>query len=151
MHLVNGMNHVAVMTEDLDRFIDFYTEVFDLEVLFTETTPAFRHAILQTGPTSWLHPAEVSGSPPAAALPTMFDRGHLDHLALTASSDEAFATLRDRLVARGACSGVVEDLGAFHNLWFEDPDGMQVEVALIVDPALGEFHEPRPMVESASA
>jgi catechol 2,3-dioxygenase-like lactoylglutathione lyase family enzyme len=81
MTLVTGMNHVAVVTEDLDRFVEFYTSVFDLDVVFRETTPAFRHAILRTGPDSWLHPAEVHGNPHGAAVPRMFDRGHLDHLA----------------------------------------------------------------------
>ena len=91
MDLLAGVNHVAVLTADLDRFVEFYTDVFDLEVVFAETTPAFRHAIVRTGPTSWLHPAEVAGNDHAAASPTMFDRGHLDHLALTAASPETFA------------------------------------------------------------
>src|SRR5690606_1718627 len=62
MPLVAGVNHVAVLTDDLDRFVEFYTGTFDLEVVFEETTPAFRHAILRAGETSWLHPAEVTGN-----------------------------------------------------------------------------------------
>ncbi|HET9667323.1 MAG TPA: VOC family protein, partial [Desertimonas sp.] len=86
MQLLDGINHVAVLTDDLRRFIDFYRSVFEVDVLFEEATPAFRHAILRTGPRSWLHPVEVSGNPHGAALPRMFDRGHLDHVALTAES-----------------------------------------------------------------
>jgi hypothetical protein len=56
-----------------------------------------------------------------------------------------FDWIRVRLVERGASSGAVEDLGAFHALWFEDPDGMKGEVCLIVDSALREFHAPRPV------
>jgi len=145
MTLLSGINHVAVMTDDLDRFVDFYTGVFGLEVVFEETTPAFRHAILRTGPDSWLHPAQVTGNAHGAALPAMFERGHLDHLALTAASPEAFADLRQRLVERGADAGEVEDLGAFHAVWFEDPDGMRVELTVIVDPELRGIHEPRPL------
>jgi len=148
--LVAGVNHVAVMTDDLDRFVDFYTGVFALEVVFREDTPAFRHAILRTGPHSWLHPAEVAGNPHGEALPAMFQRGHLDHLALTAASPEAFASLRDRLLARDACDGSVEDLGAFHSLWFEDPDGMRGELTVIVDPELRGIHEPRPLAVLAA-
>jgi catechol 2,3-dioxygenase-like lactoylglutathione lyase family enzyme len=144
MTLLSGVNHVAVLTDDLDRFVDFYTSVFELDVVFTETAPAFRHAILRTGPTSWLHPAEVSGNPHGAAVPAMFERGHLDHLAVAAASDEAFEVLRRRLMARGACDGSVDDLGAFRSLWFEDPDGMRIELTVIVDPGLGGIHEPRP-------
>jgi catechol 2,3-dioxygenase-like lactoylglutathione lyase family enzyme len=150
MTLLAGLNHVAVMTDDLDRFVDFYTDVFAVEVVFEEVTPAFRHAVLRTGPDSWLHPAQVTGNVHGAGLPAMFQRGHLDHIALTASSPQAFADLRRRLVERGATSGEIEDLGAFHALWFHDPDGMRVELTMIVDPELRGIHEPRPLADAPS-
>ncbi|WP_116997085.1 VOC family protein [Desertimonas flava] len=143
--MISGVNHIAVLTEDLDRFVAFYREVFELEVVFEEATPAFRHAILRTGPHSWLHPAELVGNPHAAAIPDMFARGHLDHLALTAADGERFAQARRRLVERGATDGAVEDLGAFHAVWFTDPDGMRVELVHIVDPTLAGIHAPRPL------
>jgi catechol 2,3-dioxygenase-like lactoylglutathione lyase family enzyme len=143
--LVAGLNHVAVMTDDLDRFCDFYTGVFDLDVVFRESTPQFRHAILRTGESSWLHPVEIAGNRHGSARPEMFDRGHLDHLSLTAASPDAFDVLRGRLVDRGACDGTVDDLGAFHSVWFQDPDGMRGELAVIVDTRLHGIHEPRPL------
>jgi catechol 2,3-dioxygenase-like lactoylglutathione lyase family enzyme len=145
MSLVSGINHVAMLTCDLDRFVAFYREVFGLPVLFTETTPAFRHAILRAGPSSWLHPVAVSGNAHAAALPSMFERGHLDHIALSAASAEAFEVIRVRLLARQATTGIIEDLGAFRALWFSDPDGMRGELSLIVDPELRTFHAPQPV------
>jgi catechol 2,3-dioxygenase-like lactoylglutathione lyase family enzyme len=148
MTLLHGVNHVAVLTTDLDRYVDFYTEVFGVEVVFREETPAFRHAILRVGADSWLHPAEVPDSAHGDALPKMFDRGHLDHLAVTAASEDAFETLRTHLVERGASDGTVEDLGAFHSLWFEDPDGMHGEVVVIVDRELRGIHEPRPLARA---
>lgn len=147
MSLVSGINHVAVLTTDLDRFISFYSGVFGVELLFEETTPAFRHAILRAGASSWLHPAEIVGNAHGTALPEMFARGHLDHLALTAPTREAFDSIRERLLRAHATSGVVEDLGAFHALWFTDPDGMRGEVTLIVDPALKAFHAPTPIAD----
>ena len=145
MQLVRGINHIAVLTDDLDRFVAFYESVFDLETVFAEDTPAFRHAILRTGPDSWLHPAQITGGEHGAGLPDMFRRGHLDHLALSADSPEAFLELRVRLVARGASDGAVEDLGAFHAVWFEDPDGMRGELTVILDPELQGIHAPRPL------
>jgi catechol 2,3-dioxygenase-like lactoylglutathione lyase family enzyme len=145
MDLLAGINHVAVVTEDLDRFVDFYTEVFELDVVFEETTPAFRHAILRTGESSWLHPAEIAGNAHGRALPVMFGRGHLDHVGLTARSIEAFTRVRERLVARGASDGTIDDLGAFHSVWFEDPDGMGGELVVVVDASLRGIHEPRPL------
>jgi len=145
MDLLSGINHIAVLTADLDRFVDFYTAVFDAEVVFTEATPAFRHAIVRTGPASWLHPAELAGNEHATASPATFDRGHLDHVALAAATPASFAAIRERLVARGATDGAVEDLGAFHSVWFTDPDGMRGELVLIVDERLQGIHAPQPL------
>jgi catechol 2,3-dioxygenase-like lactoylglutathione lyase family enzyme len=47
--LIRGLNHIAVMTEDLNRFAAFYAQVFEAETLFREDAPAFRHAILRAG------------------------------------------------------------------------------------------------------
>ena len=142
MSLLNGINHVAVLTADLDRFIGFYSGVLGLEVIFREQAPAFAHAILRSGEQSWLHPVEVPGNTHGAAVDKMFDRGHIDHIALSASSPQAFEALRRRLVEHAASDGIVDDLGAFHALWFRDPDGMRGEICLIVDPALRGFHAP---------
>jgi catechol 2,3-dioxygenase-like lactoylglutathione lyase family enzyme len=145
MDLLAGVNHVAVLTADLDRFVEFYTDVFGIEIVFEETTPAFRHAIVRTGPASWLHPVEVAGNENAQASTAMFERGHLDHVALTARSPDAFERIRARLVERGATDGRIDDLGAFHSVWFEDPDGMRGEIVVIVDEELRGIHEPRPL------
>jgi catechol 2,3-dioxygenase-like lactoylglutathione lyase family enzyme len=143
MSLLAGLNHVAILTADLDRFVDFYTRVFDLKVVFNEETPAFRHAILRISGQSWLHPAEVKGNPHGAAVPRLFDRGHLDHIALAAAGPMDFERLRRRLVRKGASNGEVEDLGAFRAMWFKDPDGMRGELVLVMDTALRGIHEPR--------
>jgi catechol 2,3-dioxygenase-like lactoylglutathione lyase family enzyme len=145
MPLLSGLNHVAILTQDLDRFIAFYKRVFELEVVFMQTLPGLRHAIVRIGPQSWLHPAEIPGNAHAAAVPAMFKRGHLDHIALTAASPGTFARISKALVECHASDGIVEDLGAFRTLWFQDPDGMRGEVALIVDPTLCGIHEPRPL------
>jgi catechol 2,3-dioxygenase-like lactoylglutathione lyase family enzyme len=147
--VITALNHVAIVTADLARFIDFYTRMFGLEVVFEETTPAFRHAILRISADSWLHPAEVPDNGFAQAVPAMFQRGHLDHISLTAPTRYAFDTVRDRLVQAKASDGRVDDLGAFHAIWFEDPDGMRGEVALVVDPTLSSIHEPRPLAPAS--
>jgi catechol 2,3-dioxygenase-like lactoylglutathione lyase family enzyme len=141
-----GLNHVAIITADLDRFVAFYTRVFEMEEVFREETPGLRHAILRIADgSSWLHPAEIPGNEHAAAIPQMFSRGHLDHIALTAQSRESFEELRSRLVTNGASDGNVEDLGAFHSLWFRDPDGMRGELTLLVRRTLEGIHAPRPL------
>ena len=144
MQAVTGLNHVAVMTGDLERFIAFYTDAFGFEVVFKESVPGMKHAVLRIGAESWLHPVEIPGSQQANGDSAMFQRGHLDHLALTAASGEAFEQIRRRLIVAGATDGSVDDLGAYHALWFSDPDGMRGELVLIVDSSLRGIHAPRP-------
>ena len=140
---------MAVLTDDLDRFVAFYRDVFDVDVVFSEDSPAFRHAILRAGP-DLVDPSRRgrSAANTGPTPPTMFDRGHLDHVAIGAASPAAFDELLPRLVTRGASDGTVEDLGAFHSLWFRDPDGMQAELTLVVDDTLAGIHAPRPMPSS---
>jgi catechol 2,3-dioxygenase-like lactoylglutathione lyase family enzyme len=78
----------------------------------------------------------------------MLDRGHLDHLALTVADDESFRRVIANLVARGASTGDIDDLGAVHSVWFTDPDGMRGEIVLVLDALLVGMHEPRPLVAS---
>jgi catechol 2,3-dioxygenase-like lactoylglutathione lyase family enzyme len=150
MSEASGINHVAVLTQDLARFVAFYTEVFELEIVFEESTPV-RHAILRTGEQSWLHPVEFAGNPHASAVPAMFERGHLDHLGLTAASRAAFERVRQRLVDRGASTGSIDDLGPFQSLWFTDPDGMRGEWTLVLDETLHGIHAPRPLGAGAGS
>nr|AQQ74467.1 hypothetical protein [uncultured bacterium] len=146
MTLLTGLNHVAILTADLDRFVAFYTRVFGMIEVFREDAPGMRHAILRIADgTSWLHPLEIPGNEHGAARAKVFDRGHLDHIALMAASGAHFAELRGRLMEAGATDGNVEDLGAFHALWFQDPDGMRGEVTLLLDPTLAGIHAPRPL------
>jgi hypothetical protein len=81
----------------------------------------------------------------------MFDRGHLDHIALTAHSVEAFDVLRHRLISAEATDGSVEDLGPFHSLWFTDPDGMRGELTVVVDSTLEGIHAPTPLMPAAAS
>lgn len=148
MQLTTGINHVAIMTQDLDRFTAFYTDVLGAAVVFQETTPQFRHAILSVGGVSVLHPVQPTDNPYGPGSDAMFHRGHLDHLAVDAPSREAFDELRARLVVRGSTDGAVTDLGPKLSFWFVDPDGMHIEVDWVRDPSLHGFHAPRPVEDA---
>lgn len=134
MSLSAGCNHIALVTQDLDRFIDFYRTVFDANVRYYLDEGGLRHALIDLGASFALHPFEFAdGNPNARASDELFGRGHLDHLALNVDSPEAFEVLRARLVEVGATDGTVTDFGAVRTVWFEDPDGMGTEIAIWSD------------------
>lgn len=151
MELTTGINHVAVLTRDLDRFADFYCAVLGADVIFDATEPVIgRHAMLRIGTDSVLHAIEAPDSPHAKASPALMDRGHLDHLGINVPTFEALLEIRGRLVAHGATDGTITDFGPMQSVWFEDPDGMGCEVCYISDPSLSGIHGPQPYAESVS-
>lgn len=128
MALLDGIHHLTTLTADLDRLIAFYQRVFDARVTLDLEEDGLRHAFIELGPTTVLHPFQIPGvDVPQGAIP-MFDRGRLDHVALNAASEEAFRELRRRVVAEGASDGEVIDMGSLLNLGFTDPDGASHEI-----------------------
>jgi catechol 2,3-dioxygenase-like lactoylglutathione lyase family enzyme len=132
--LLNGFNHVAVLTNDTERLQAFYAEIFDAEVLRdgpeTADTPDVRMTVIHVGPTAELNVFEIVGNTEAERQTPIFGRGRLDHLALQAETLEAFETIRDRLIARGAADDFVTDFGPILSVFFRDPDGLECEVCV---------------------
>jgi catechol 2,3-dioxygenase-like lactoylglutathione lyase family enzyme len=131
--LLNGLNHVAILTNDTERLHAFYQEVFDAPVLRDgpETDdPDFRMSIIHLGPLSELNVFQIRGNTEADHQIPMFGRGRIDHLALQAGSIEAFDAIRDRLMQRGASDGFVTDFGPILSVFFRDPDGLECEVCV---------------------
>jgi catechol 2,3-dioxygenase-like lactoylglutathione lyase family enzyme len=131
--LLNGLNHVAILTNDTERLHAFYQEIFDAPVLRDgpETDdPDFRMSIIHLGPLSELNVFQIRGNTEADHQTPMFGRGRIDHLALQAGSIEAFDAIRDRLMQRGASDGFVTDFGPILSVFFRDPDGLECEVCV---------------------
>lgn len=127
MQLLNDIHHLAFITADMDRLIAFYDRVFGARVTLDLREEGLRHALIEVGPHTVLHPFEGAGLE-APGQQSMFKRGRLDHFALNAVSEEAFREMRRRLVAEGASNGAVRDLGSLLLLNFTDPDGGEHEV-----------------------
>ena len=129
--LLDGINHVAVLTSDTDRLTAFYADNFGATVDATlQDQEGFRLTALKVGSYSELNVFEIAGNDEALRQTPMFGRGRIDHLGLQAASLDAFATIRDRLVACGASDGFVTDFGPTLSLFFRDPDGLEGEVCV---------------------
>jgi catechol 2,3-dioxygenase-like lactoylglutathione lyase family enzyme len=142
--LLDGFNHVAVLTKDTDRFASFYREVFDAEVRAQEEGgPGVRLTFVRVGETAELNVFEVSDNTEAERQSPMFGRGRIDHLGLQASSLKAFEEIRKRLIERGAADSFVTDFGPVLSLFFRDPDGLEGEVCVPnPDAVAGVMHPP---------
>ena len=132
MELLNGVHHITFVTADMDRLIAFYQQIFEAKVILDLEEEGLRHAFIQVGPNSYLHPFQIPGIQPPGSQP-MFQRGRVDHFALQATSEEAFREIHRRVVAAGAedADGFVTDMGSLLLFSFIDPDEGRFEVAWV--------------------
>lgn len=132
--LTAGFNHVAVITKDADRFLEFYGSVFgaekSVEMVTGPPDHQFRLMIIDVGHYAELNVFEMRDNPEVDRQTPGFGRGRLDHLALLAESMAAFEEIRRRLIARGATDEFVTDFGKVLSVFFRDPDGLECEVCV---------------------
>jgi len=130
--LTNGFNHVAVLTNDTQRFVTFYRDVFEAEVLGEQRMgDEGVLTFVQIGEDAEINLFELAGNSEATRQTPMFGRGRLDHLALRAASLESFEEIRRRLIAEGASDEFVTDFGPVLSVFFRDPDGLEGEVCVV--------------------
>jgi catechol 2,3-dioxygenase-like lactoylglutathione lyase family enzyme len=142
--LLNGVNHVALVTNDTDRLHTFYREIFNATVSRDdEVTPGVRLSFIDVGPITELNVFQIDGNTEALRQTPMFGRGRIDHLGLQATSLEAFIEIRRRLIDSAASDGFVTDFGPVLSIFFRDPDGLEGEVCVAnPDAQPGIFNAP---------
>ena len=106
MQLLNNIHHLTFITADMDRLISLNERIFEARVTVDLEEEGLRHAFIEVGRHTVLHPFQVPGIEPPTHQP-MFKRGRLDHFALSAASEEAFREIRRRLLAKDASDGAV--------------------------------------------
>jgi catechol 2,3-dioxygenase-like lactoylglutathione lyase family enzyme len=130
MPVTTGFNHVATLTPDMDRLVDFYTKTFDAVVTFEmEARPDHpRMVILDLGGGAALNVFEAPAEEIIGDRRRQGGRGPIDHFALAVDSLPTLEDVRDRLLGAGADIGEIHQLGDIWSLFFRDPDGMELEV-----------------------
>ena len=145
--LLDGVNHIALLTRDMDRFIRFYQEVFDAQVVHDNGQHGGhvgeRMVIMALGGQSAFNVFEVPGNTQAQMIQTpMFGRGRLDHFGLNARNRETFEQARTRLMHLGASDGTITDFGSALSV-SSATHGLEAEVVWNKDPetlAAGKSH-----------
>lgn len=141
--LLDGVNHVALLTDDAQRLVRFYEEVFDATMSGRmDSGDGAVLTFIDIGTTAQLNVFEVPGNTEAERRAPMFGRGRIDHLGLQAASLDAFDTIRERLIERRATDGFVTDFGNVLSVFFRDPDGLECEVCVANPDARPGVHNP---------
>jgi catechol 2,3-dioxygenase-like lactoylglutathione lyase family enzyme len=67
--LLNDIHHLTFITADLDRLIAFYERVFGAQVTVDLEEEGLRHAFIEVGPRTVLHPFQVPDATPPGPQP----------------------------------------------------------------------------------
>lgn len=137
MPITTGVNHVATLTTDLDRFAAWYLEVFDAPTVFEMAAEGDhpRMKIIDLGGGAALNVFEVDEASLIGDRRRIGGRGAIDHFGLAVADLASLEGVRDRLAAAGADIGEIQNLGGdTWSLFFRDVDGMELEVCAPVTP-----------------
>ncbi len=114
-----GLDHVAIAVQDVERSRRFYAEILGFERAHDEWDVPVLMAANGTGVAIFdkdLHPGDGAGRPDVRIL----------HIAFRVNR-EGFEQAREELAAQGM-EPRFSDHGIAHSIYFPDPDGHQLEL-----------------------
>ena len=137
----SGINHLALITNDMDATVRFYHGVLGARLVATVGTPTFRHYFFEFGPQCTVAffeyanmELETFAKPAGVPDPraTQFD-----HLALNLPDEGALHDLQQRLKDADCEVTDVVDHGSIRSVYFSDPNGIALEASWWVVDATG--------------
>ncbi len=136
-----GINHLALITTDMDRTVRFYHGVLGARLVATIGTPGFRHYFFEFGPEQTVAFFEYKGVElKPFAKPAGVPDPHavqFDHLSFNLPDEHALEALRRRLKEHGCEVTDVVDHQVMRSIYFTDPDGIALEASWWVVDATG--------------
>ncbi len=136
-----GINHLALVTDDMDATVRFYHGVLGARLVATIGTPAFRHYFFEFGAQNTVaffeyrditldRLAKPAGVPDRRAV-------QFDHLSFNLPDEDALVDLQARLKAAECEVTDVVDHGFIRSIYFTDPNGIALEASWWVLDATG--------------
>src|SRR5438105_5953472 len=136
-----GINHLALVTDDMDATVRFYHGVLGARLVATIGTPDFRHYFFEIGAENTVAFFEYAGvelekfaKPAGVPDPRAVQ---FDHLSLQLPDEDALLALRERLKAAGCEVTDVVDHGYIRSIYFTDPNGIALDATWWVSDATG--------------
>ena len=132
----NGINHLAMVTSDMDRTIHYWRDLLGMRLVAGIGQPGYRHYFFQVSETDliaffeWIGvksvPHKEHGRPVKG--PFIFD-----HVAFGVDSEDELWELKDRISAAGFEVSRVINHGFIHSIYTFDPNGIPIEFACSVE------------------
>jgi catechol 2,3-dioxygenase-like lactoylglutathione lyase family enzyme len=136
-----GINHLALVTADMDATVRFYHGTLGAHLVSTIATATFRHYFFEFGPqctVAFFEYADTTIEPfvKPAGVPDI-RAPQFDHLALNVPDEGALHALQRRLKASNCEVTDVIDHGAVRSVYFSDPNGIALEASWWVHDPTG--------------
>jgi catechol 2,3-dioxygenase-like lactoylglutathione lyase family enzyme len=134
-----GINHLALITTDMDATVRFYHGVLGARLVATLGNFELRHYFFEFGPqctVAFFEYADSTIEPftKAAGVPDP-RAGQFDHLALNLPDEDALHDLRRRLKSAGYEVTDIVDHVTVRSIYFTDPTGIALEASWwVLDP-----------------
>lgn len=137
----SGINHLALITNDMDATVRFYHGVLGARLAATVSTPEFRHYFFDFGPqctVAFFEYADSTAEPFAKPAGVPDPRAaQFDHLALNLPDENALHELRQRLTEADCEVTDIIDHGSVRSVYFSDPNGIALEASWWVRDVTG--------------
>jgi catechol 2,3-dioxygenase-like lactoylglutathione lyase family enzyme len=134
-----GINHLALVTPDMDATTRFYAGVLGMPLVMTLMAGPMRHYFFEMAPGNTVAFFEVAGAETfrkGAGSPAPHPV-QLDHLSFNVADEDALHQLRERLLAAGSEVTDVVDHEQIKSVYFTDPNGIALEASYWVIDATG--------------
>jgi catechol 2,3-dioxygenase-like lactoylglutathione lyase family enzyme len=137
----SGINHLALITNDMDATVRFYHGVLGARLAATVGTHEFRHYFFEFGPhctVAFFEYADLSIEPFAKPAGVPDPRAtQFDHLALNLPDENALHDLRRRLTNAGCEATDIVEHNSVHSVYFTDNNGIALEASCWVRDVTG--------------
>ena len=127
-----GVNHLALITPDMDQTVRFYHGVLGMRLVATLAAGPLRHYFFEIGPENTVAFFEWAGTEtyakPAGVTTDKFPM-QFDHLSFNLPDEKALEDLQRRLQAADVEVTRVVDHEIVRSIYFTDPNGIALEAS----------------------
>ncbi len=133
-----GINHLAMVTGDMDKTTRFYRDVLGMPLVatigkgLTGAPGSFRHYFFNMGQGNTIAffewPGITTGPSKETGIPA-HDGRHFDHISFCVESLDTLHDLQERLRAHGVDVTRVVDHNFIQSIYFDDPNGISLEAS----------------------
>ncbi len=126
-----GINHLAMLTPDMDATVRFYQGVLGMRLVATTMAGPMRHYFFEMGEQNTIaffewKDARTFTKP--AGIPA-HEAGQFDHLSFNVPDEDALHALRKRLLDAGCEVTEIVDHGFIRSIYFNDNNGIALEAS----------------------